>query len=625
MANTVKKIKSPTAMRLQSLMTPEKGFGADAEQYYRLKGAAGFDFTNATFFMEKGGRANFDTYFNLFNAQKWQKFCDLSSLSLKVKGEGDVILEIYRVTDASNPKIYHSQSIDLSNKGQASIDLAEALVPANAGLFYVEFLAMGSAKIFDIEWVTEQEPRRLPNLALSITTFKREHVVEKTVSKIEEFLDASFIGPHCSLIVVDNGNSADISPSKITSPIKNKNLGGSGGFARGLLEAKNKGASHCLFMDDDAAVHILAIERTWAFLAYAKAENTAISGALASSINSWELWENGASFDGLCRSRYRGLDLRNRHQVFDMELHSDKNIPDNFYGGWWYFAFPIAAADRMPFPFFVRGDDVSFSIVNDFTHITLPGVISFQDEDFNDKETALTVYLDLRSHLVHILTLDKLATTRTKVAKVTALFIYRCLVRHHYASAEAALLAFEDVCSNPEFFAKNADLTERRKEISELEGDSKWLPNVDGLIHQPTFRVIPFTLLTRAIFAATLNGITIPFFKFFGSSITLESHDRLNSSIVFGASKITYFNGDQTKYYTVEHSKTRAMGILFKFLKALLKFNMNFKTIHERWKAGYPNYTTEEFWQTKMGIDKTTPKAIKKGAAMGDVSSKVSS
>ena len=51
-----------------------------------------------------------------------------------------------------------------------------------------------------------------------------------------------------------------------------------------------------------------------------------------------------------------------------MEFATTGPAPDNFYGGWWYFAFPVDQVKHQPFPFFVRGDDVSFSLVHDFNH-----------------------------------------------------------------------------------------------------------------------------------------------------------------------------------------------------------------------------------------------------------------
>ena len=52
--------------------------------------------------------------------------------------------------------------------------------------------------------------------------------------------------------------------------VTNPNLGGAGGFARGLWEHRRRGqATHVLFMDDDVAFEPEVIARTVAFLRFA--------------------------------------------------------------------------------------------------------------------------------------------------------------------------------------------------------------------------------------------------------------------------------------------------------------------------------------------------------------------
>ncbi len=91
----------------------------------------------------------------------------------------------------------------------------------------------------------------------------------------------------------------------------------------------------------------------------------------------------------------------------NMEFTSAAQRSPKIYGGWWFFAFPIKQVTRYPFPFFVRGDDINFSLANDFHITTLNGVVSFA-EDFSDKESPMTLYLDLRNHMVQHLTLEKM-------------------------------------------------------------------------------------------------------------------------------------------------------------------------------------------------------------------------
>lgn len=42
-------------------------------------------------------------------------------------------------------------------------------------------------------------------------------------------------------------------------------------------------------------------------------------------------------------------------------------LPKILHAGRLFFAFPVDHVEHLPFPFFVRGDDVSFSLVNDST------------------------------------------------------------------------------------------------------------------------------------------------------------------------------------------------------------------------------------------------------------------
>ncbi|MDQ2095984.1 glycosyltransferase family 2 protein, partial [Rhodalgimonas zhirmunskyi] len=195
---------------------------------------------------------------------------------------------------------------------------------------------------------------------LSITTFRREAAVERTVRRFSKFITDSRLKDHIRLTVVDNGQSVSIEESDHVHVIPNENFGGAGGFSRGLIAARESGASHCLFMDDDASIHMESLERTWMFLAYARDPATAVAGAMINAAHRWAIWENGAIFNTRCYPLHMGVDLRDPGQAFGMEFDTTGPAPANFYGGWWYFAFPVAEVKHMPFPFFVRGDDVSF-------------------------------------------------------------------------------------------------------------------------------------------------------------------------------------------------------------------------------------------------------------------------
>ena len=91
---------------------------------------------------------------------------------------------------------------------------------------------------------------------------------------------------HIKICISDNAGTLE--PEKIENPeihvVKNKNLGGVGGFTRTMLEYLNgeEKISHVLLMDDDAIILPETIERNYLFLKHLKKKyyNYVIGGAL---------------------------------------------------------------------------------------------------------------------------------------------------------------------------------------------------------------------------------------------------------------------------------------------------------------------------------------------------------
>lgn len=599
---TADKASAPQYTSLQGLVWPEQGICTERELYVRLHHGVGLAESKGELVFGTGGVAQFNTYFNLFNFGKWQKYCDLSDIHLALTGKGRFEVTAFAAFEGRSWERVLNEVTDLKgDKTPQRFDLSHSADIGRPGLLFFEVKALSQATLTSAEWQTAQAPRRTPDLALSITTFRREASVRRSVARFERFIKTSPLKDHIHLIVVDNGQTANLTPSSHVTPIDNENLGGAGGFARGLIEARARGASHCLFMDDDASVHMAAFERTWMFLAYAIDAKTAIAGAMSVSEHRWRIWENGAVFDGLCQGLWRDTDLRDSGQVFHMELATIADPPDNMYGGWWYFAFAVDEVEYMPFPFFVRGDDVSFSLAHDFNIVTLPGVISFQDEDFTNKESPQTLYLDLRSHMAHFLSLPQMQANKWRTLRIATWFILRSLMRSHYASAEALNLAFEDVMRGPAFFADNADMAERRGLIKTFTGDGNWQTyNADA---QPPDRrwFNPHRRLTRVFMQLMLNGYLLPLFRLYGNRITVEAPDRLSTRITWGAARITYLDATRTKAYTVTHSKRRGWAGMWRLALNSVRFLRQYKQVQKDWQEGYGQLASETFWHDKLG------------------------
>lgn len=586
---------------LQNFIFPEPGICSEMPLYAHTGGPTGFSQSGREFWLGQGGTLCFDTYFNLFDLKKWAKTCALDGLWAEISGRGRVEIRVVQAFDGLSWEVLHSEMVTLEAGTPYRVDLDACLGIDRQGLIFVELLGIDrdGATITGGRFASRSMPEILPRLAVSITTFKREKQVRQTVRRLEDFLADFTFGGQVHVQVVDNGQSAGITASDRVTPIDNPNYGGAGGFARGLLEAEKAGFTHCLFMDDDASFHMENIARAYMFLALAQDPKTAVAGAMINNTHKWAMWENGAWFDGSCHPLYCGTDLRNRDAVFGMEFDSLRQRRETLYGGWWFFAFAIGEVQHHPFPFFVRGDDISFSLMNDFRIHTLNGVVSFQD-DFSEKESAQTLYLDLRNHLIHHLVSDDLARSPLGTAKIAIRFIMRSLLRFHYESARAQLLSWQDVMEGPGFFDANIDMADRRATIKGMMKTEVW-QDVDPrhLSERRKKTLKPRPRLER-LGKYTLNGHLVPFSGRRWDRIVLGIGDRGIVFPAFGAAQITYLNTARDKGYTVRQSKRKFFAIGWEMTRTLVRFLREHDRIKAAYREGYEDLTSRAYWQKKL-------------------------
>lgn len=575
---------------LQSFVFPEPALAVDQGLYARLSGNARFDADGLAF--GDGGRAAFDTYFNAFQADVWGEATRADSLSLEVAGDGPVSILLRRAWKSGEVEEIAQVDLTLSRTPQRI-----ALAELGGGILYTEVLARGPARLSSAAFTTESDGADWPRLMVAITTFRREDAVAATAQRLDAFLERYPRGDDLTVIVVDNGGTAEIAETAHIRRVENANLGGAGGFARGLIEARDAGASHCLFMDDDATFHMENLARTHAFLAFAHDPATAIAGAMITNTFTHQLWENGAVFDGICHPLFNRTDLTDRAALFAMLFAASDPLPENGYGGWWFFAFPLGFTEHGPFPFFVRGDDSGFSLANPFSIRTLNGVVSFQDA-FGEKETPLIHYLDLRYHLIHHLTFESLERGPLGTAWVALQLILRSVSKFHYASAEAQLIALEDVLAGPDFFAANADMQLRRGEIAAISG-----PELPGPMEATPVPARRGHILRELVWALTLNGHLLPFHSRFGADRVLPQNQRGPIWPIFGARSLTYVDADSGTGYTVRKDTRRGLALTARAFAGSLRLMARLRALRALYRQRYGAVTSEASWRTRLGLD----------------------
>lgn len=597
---------------LQRLTLPDRAITTERGLFVHLDDLAHLCMDDGEIAFGAGGTAWFTTYMNLFNLRLWSGRCRLDGLWLRLAGAGRFGLRIWQVTGADlSEQTLVEEIVTLSAEGIA-IDLSAALSAPRAGVIMFRLTAFGEGRLSGgaFETGAPSGPADPIRLAISITTFRREGDVAATAARVTGFLDGAgapalaALGAEAHLFVVDNGQSVDLPPHPRLTLIRNANLGGAGGFARGLAAAEDAGFTHCLFMDDDASFMMESLLRTLAFLRLARSPKAAVSGAMISEARRWAMWENGAVFNGACRPEHVGVDLRDPGALAQMELAAALPKPPGFYAGWWYFAFPIAAVKHYPFPFFVRGDDISFSLANDFDTATLSGVVSFQ-EDFSAKESPLTLYLDLRNHLHHHMVQDGLRRGALGTARMVARFLARSVIRMHYDSAEAQLMAWEDVMKGPGFFADNADMAQVRPRVTALARTEAW---VDAPAHMATdLPDLPpeagMSLPVAKALKFTLNGHLVPFWSHLAGEVTVPMPQRGLIWPLWGRARARFVDPARQKTYEVRHSKARFAGIVLRAGTLLLRWIRVYPALSKAYRDAYPDMASRGFWERRFPGD----------------------
>jgi len=572
---------------LANIIAPSKELCLEENLYFRLINSSWYSYKDNKFYLKKGSEIIFDTYFNSFSIGKWKNYTSIEEVYLNIKGKGKYICYLYHINIDNTVTTIDIKEVENSTIIEVPSEIKD-------GIVFFKIKAINDVELDEIKWCTKNAQKKNIKLGISITTFNRQDAVKKSVNRILNFLHKNNqLNIH--LVVVDNGKNVKLpSDSKLTL-IPNENLGGSGGFARGLyyLKEENKDFTHCLFMDDDASCEVESIYRTYKLLEYAKDEKLAIAGAMFLHDRPFIQWENGAKFNKHCIPLKNMLDLSVWHNLMLNEIEEEFD-----YGGWWFFAFPIKYAEY-PYPFFVRGDDVNFGLQKRFVQITMNGIGTWGD-DFLYKESPLTKYLDTRNHLLNHLNVSFL-----KDDFITLFIIFwRPLIKfgfmYKYASVKAQNEALRDVLKGPEFFEKNIQMKEVFNKLKPLNEEEK--PKEIDINSYKDFDknlVFKWPWLMRILKITTLNGHLLPklFFKKRGIILDKREH-RIGA--YFRRKKVLLYNFREKKGILLFHNKKRFFSLLIESIILSGKLVCNLSELRKKYRNAYSYLTSKEYWEKQF-------------------------
>lgn len=363
-----------------------------------------------TLILPRGRVMRTDTWFNAFFERYWREHTQLQQLALRVRVSGAGVLRLYRRTSEHQQRLL--QEIHFSGRNrELHVEVSDSSVPADGiGLLFFETEAHSSPlQLHEAEWLAGEVVTHPVRLVAAFCTFNRAPLLLRNITALFSDPDAAEVLE--GVIVVDQGfekvrGHPDYAALMQTAAgrfhlVEQDNYGGSGGFTRGLLEAREAtSATHVLLMDDDALVEPESVLRAAAFLSLARGD-LAVGGHMLDPRRPHQLTEAGSRY----RPEHLRIDepIRRRVDRAD-DLTTFLEPQARHYNGWWFFAFPLAVLDRagLPMPLFLRGDDLEFGcriLRSGVSTVSLPGVAVWH-EPFERKGRGWHAFYELRNQLL---------------------------------------------------------------------------------------------------------------------------------------------------------------------------------------------------------------------------------
>ena len=581
---------------LQHLVMPNLAFGAPEEMYARLANDRVHALmSEGRMLFEPGGRASFDTFFNSVTVGAWKTHTAVTDLQLQLRGTGRFIvrLGLHRLGHAHRWLAEHVVTLTPDQDSVIPVDWAKL----ESGMLYFALEALEAGSLSAGRFATCTAPQREVKLGIVITHFNRKQWVLPAIARIRsELLSDPLYKGRIELVVVDNSQNITTEEAEGITLIPNKNLGGSGGFTRGLLHLKDqKDFTHCLFMDDDASCEIESIRRTITLFEFSIRDDISVAGALLRELEPWHLLDKGSNFDGYPTCDRAGLDVRGVHGLLMAE--TVKRKPD--FGGWWFLSFPLKQLKSFSYPFFVKCDDILFGIMNDFPVATMNGVACLSD-DFGFKEGPLQRYLDTRGRVVMNLVTGEhgLFDCLLLILRFILIPLFSC----NYVSTRAAIDGLKDAMKGPSFWVENIEMKSIFERISKYDSSEKMIPIDisdielrDNQVSRENWALTVFRWLT-------LNGILIPTFFRINKTIYQPKGFRGTFRQIFRFKRIFYYYEPNSKGYIVELNTITALLLLIKCLREVVRYVSLHSSLKIKYQSELTSLTSEKFWRKIYGL-----------------------
>lgn len=326
-----------------------------------------------------GRHASLCTFFNAFPAGYWRRWTrvDAVQFSARVRGRGTIML----FRSSGRGLFEPAGTIDVNAPTRATTVRAELAMTGlmDGGFFWFDAKAGDGddLTIEDAAWSVPVEARRGSDgtLSIAITTFNRAPYCLNQLKAIAA--DANVRGRLDTIYCTDQGTDlvrdepgfaavAKDLGSQLTY-VRQRNMGGSGGFARGMYETVKAGKSdYTLLLDDDAISEPESIMRAMQFADYCT-RPTIVGGGMFHLDNRTMLYTLGERYNRASYWTQPAAGLEYNHDFATQPLRDSPKLhrrADSDFNGWWMCLIPtqIMREIGLAQPLFIKFDDVDYGL-----------------------------------------------------------------------------------------------------------------------------------------------------------------------------------------------------------------------------------------------------------------------
>ena len=555
----------------------------------------------------------FDTYFNGFSNEKWRTYTDLSGVTLTLNIQGDFNLKIQGARLVNNrPEVTVYSEMQYRCPACEEITVSLPKVEDRMLAFSIETLS--ECVLFAGHYSGTFESDNQTNLAVSTTTCFKEKYITRNVKLLYDTLltTEDEIARHLFIHVVDNGRSLSEKDFPKDDRIflhSNKNTGGAGGFARGMMECmhQSENITNVLLMDDDVNVQPESIRKTYYLLKHLKKEYQGcfVSGAMLYMENVQVQKEDVGT---VSREGYF-VPLKGKtfnHERLKDNLRNEKYFPVNdacTFAAWWYCCIPMKTIREKghPVPVFVRGDDVEYGLRCKPGFITMNGICVWHMGFAGKFNVAMDFYQVNRNLLIDHAISGVMENVR--IMDKAKNDFRAALTRLDYDSADLCLRAIEDYLKGPDFIMQdrgeeilksNNKLVHKMESLEEMGNPDVGLgdPDEDG----------GRTFVQKVISRITRNGHRF-WIGGYNKEINSIPYNSVGSPArTYLREKLIAVNVDNRTGYMLTRDKARYKKLMCRYKTAIKTYNRKNNQLVAEYRKHQQEIYSEEFWRKYLEI-----------------------